>query len=71
MPGAVPRTSTFALNNQTADFVVYLADHGIKGLADNPALLSGLNIYKNAVTHQGVAEAFGLRYETAFSKLAR
>lgn len=66
MPGAVPRTSTFALNNQTADFVVYLADHGLKGLPENPALFCGLNIYKNAITHKGVAAAFGLPYETPF-----
>jgi alanine dehydrogenase len=66
MPGAVPRTSTFALNNQTADFIVYLADKGIEGLSENPALLSGLNIYQKQVTYEGVAKAFGMSYQNPF-----
>jgi alanine dehydrogenase len=61
MPGAVPRTSTFALNNQTAEYVFLLADQGIAALRDNPALQAGLNTFRGNVTHVGVAEAFGLK----------
>ncbi len=62
MPGAVPRTSTFALNNQTADYVLKLADEGIGALSNNPALQTGLNTYQGNVTHLGVANAFGMGY---------
>ncbi len=62
MPGAVPRTSTFALVNQTTDYVHLLADEGVESLKNNPALQSGLNIYRGQVTHPGVAAAFGLPY---------
>lgn len=62
MPGAVPRTSTFALNNQTAAFVVRLANEGLNAVRHDHALLHGLNIYGGLVTHPAVAEAFGLEY---------
>lgn len=62
MPGAVPRTSTFALNNQTADYVLKLADEGIDALLNIPALQTGLNTYQGSVTHLGVANAFGMNY---------
>jgi alanine dehydrogenase len=62
MPGAVPRTSTFALNNQTTDYVLMLADQGIHALLSNPVLQSGLNTYRGQVIHPGVAESFGLEY---------
>ncbi|WP_411727147.1 alanine dehydrogenase [Methyloglobulus sp.] len=64
MPGAVPRTSTFALNNQTTDYVLILADQGIDALLGNPALQLGLNTYRGQVTHPGVAKAFGLEHIT-------
>lgn len=64
MPGAVPRTSTFALNNQTTDYVLLLADQGIGALSENPALQLGLNTYRGQVTHPGVAEAFGFEYRS-------
>lgn len=64
MPGAVPRTSTFALNNQTTDYVLMLANQGIDALLGNLALQTGLNTYRGQVTHSGVAEAFGLEYIT-------
>ncbi|NOU42352.1 MAG: alanine dehydrogenase [Methyloglobulus sp.] len=60
MPGAVPRTSTFALNNQTADYVLMLAGQGIAAFSANPALRAGLNTYRGYVAYPGVAEAFGL-----------
>ena len=56
MPGAVPRTSTLALNNATLPFVVALADKGYrKALLDDPHLLNGLNVYRGHLTHKGVA----------------
>jgi alanine dehydrogenase len=66
MPGGVPRTSTFALTNATFPYVLQLATKGWKrALADNAALLKGLNIVDGHVTYPGVAEAFGLPYENA------
>jgi alanine dehydrogenase len=64
MPGAVPRTSTYALTNSTLSYALELADHGLEmAMAQNKALLKGLNIYKGKVTLRGVAEAFGMTYE--------
>ncbi len=60
MPGAVPRTSTFALTNQTLDYVLLLANRGLTSLTENPALQAGLNTYNGQVTHPGVASAFGI-----------
>ena len=62
MPGAVPRTSTFALNNQTASYVAMLANDRLAALHNNQTLLSGLNTHRGLVTHPAVAEAFGLAY---------
>jgi alanine dehydrogenase len=64
MPGAVPRTSTYALTNSTLSYALEIANRGFeKAMARNPALLRGLNTYKGAVTHSGVAEAFDLPME--------
>jgi alanine dehydrogenase len=60
MPGAVPRTSTFALNNQTADYVIALANGGLKALHKDIGFLKGLNVYNHEITHPGVAQAFSL-----------
>jgi len=58
MPGAVPRTSTFALNNATLPFIIALADKGYKqALADDMHLLNGLNVYRGQITNSAVAEA--------------
>ena len=63
MPGAVARTSTFALNNATLPFVIALANKGpVKALRDDPHLLAGLNVYNGRITHPAVAEALGLTY---------
>jgi alanine dehydrogenase len=63
MPGAVARTSTFALNNATLPFTLALADKGPKkALADNPHLRAGLNVYEGKITYQAVAEAIGVPY---------
>jgi alanine dehydrogenase len=63
MPGAVPRTSTYALNNATLPFVLALADKGWKrALSDDPHLRQGLNVARGAVTHPEVAGAVGAPY---------
>ena len=64
MPGAVPRTSTYALTNATIKYVVTLADHGLeKATAVVPHLISGINTYKGTVPHAAVAEALGMKHE--------
>lgn len=65
MPGAMPRTSTFALSNVTLAYGLKLADRGIDALKDDPSLRLGLNVYKGKVTYKAVAEAFGLDYVPA------
>jgi alanine dehydrogenase len=62
MPGAVARTSTFALNNATLPFILALADKGIDAaLTDDPHLLDGLNVYKGRISHPAVAAALGVQ----------
>jgi alanine dehydrogenase len=71
MPGGVPRTSTFALNNATLQHVLALADKGYRrALQDDPHLANGLNVHRGAVTHQAVAQALGHAYVTAGQALA-
>jgi alanine dehydrogenase len=63
MPGAVPRTSTYALTNATLPFVMALADKGWRqAMLDDPCLREGLNIHDREVTHPAVAQAFGVRH---------
>lgn len=71
MPGAVPRTSTLALNNATLPFVIALANKGYKkAMLDDPHLMNGLNICKGKVTCAGVAADLGLEYVPADSLLS-
>ncbi|MES9905233.1 MAG: alanine dehydrogenase [Sedimenticola sp.] len=64
MPGGVPRTSTFALNNATLPYVIALANKGYKqALTDDPHLLAGLNVHKGDVTCKEVAEALNYDYK--------
>lgn len=66
MPGAVPRTSTFALNNATRPFVLALADKGIRNaLNADVNLRNGLNVYNGTVTCRAVADAQELSYAPA------
>ena len=66
MPGAVARTSTFALNNVTLPFTLALANKGWKqALADDVHLRNGLNVCAGKVTCAPVAEAHGLAYTSA------
>jgi alanine dehydrogenase len=60
MPGAVPRTSTFALNDATRPFVHALADKGIeRALREDANLRNGLNVYDGKLTCRAVAQALG------------
>jgi len=71
MPGAVARTSTFALNNATLPFALALADKGWKqALSDDPHLRAGLNVHDGKLTCEPVAVAHGLAYTPAESVLA-
>ncbi|MEW6442032.1 MAG: alanine dehydrogenase [bacterium] len=59
MPGAVPRTSTYALTNSTLQYVLELADHGFRdAVGRSPALKKGVNVFGGKITHEGVAGAF-------------
>jgi alanine dehydrogenase len=70
MPGAVARTSTFALNNATIGHAVALADKGWKqALKDNPHLKNGLNVANGHVTYEAVARDLGYPYVSADSLL--
>jgi alanine dehydrogenase len=63
MPGAVPRTSTYALNFATLPYVTELADHGVvAALKHSPHLRNGLTVCRGAVTRREVAEAHGAPY---------
>ena len=63
MPGAVGRTSTYALCNATMPYVLMLAKHGLKGAANlDPSLISAINVHAGKVTHPAVAETFGQTY---------
>lgn len=63
MPGAVGRTSTYALTNASLPYVLEVADKGYEGAArENPAIRNGLNIVRGKVTNKAVAEVFGLKY---------
>lgn len=63
MPGAVARTSTFALNNATLPFVLALADKGWrKALEDDPHLAQGLNVCEGGITYEAVARDLGLPF---------
>ncbi|HXQ66818.1 MAG TPA: alanine dehydrogenase [Alphaproteobacteria bacterium] len=66
MPGAVARTSTFALNNATLPFTLALANKGYRrALGENRHLLAGLNVHRGKVTYQAVARDLGLPYQPA------
>ncbi|WP_243438430.1 alanine dehydrogenase [Fundidesulfovibrio soli] len=60
MPGAVPRTSTFALTNQTLPYAMKLANKGLDALREDSSLLPGLNTHKGLLTYKAVGEAFDI-----------
>jgi alanine dehydrogenase len=70
MPGAVARTSTFALNKATLPFTLALAEKGWRqALASDEHLLHGLNVCRGALTYRAVAEAQGLSWTPASQAL--
>ncbi len=63
MPGGVPKTSTYALNNVTLPFTLALADKGWRNaLAEDDHLLAGLNVHKGNVTYKAVADDLGYSF---------
>jgi alanine dehydrogenase len=63
MPGAVPRTSTYALCNATIGYAKQLADHGlVKAALADRALALGINTFRGHVPHRAVAEALGVEH---------
>lgn len=72
MPGGVPRTSTFALNNATLGGALSLANKGYKqALADDPHLRNGLNVHRGDITYREVAEDLGYEYVEALVSLGK
>lgn len=70
MPGSVPQTASYALNNVILPFIVSVANQGYKkALLSDPYFLQGLNIYKGVITQVKVAQAQGLPYVTPDSVL--
>jgi alanine dehydrogenase len=66
MPGAVPRTSTFALNNATLPFIIHLVTKGLKmALLSDPHLMAGLNVHQGKITHEAVAHHLDYAYVPA------
>ena len=63
MPGAVPRTSTYALNHATFPYLKKLADLGfVEAVKADAPLSKGVNTYKGHVTYKAVADAHGVEY---------
>lgn len=72
MPGAVPRTSTFALNNATLPFILNLVNKGVKAaLTGDEHLLNGLNVHRGMITCEAVARDLGYDYVPAREALNR
>jgi alanine dehydrogenase len=63
IPGAVPRTSTYALSNATLPYIMSMAGRGIReALCEEPALAKGVNVHKGRITYEAVARAFDMNY---------
>ena len=72
MPGIVPRTSTFALNNVTLPYIIAMAEHGvITALRQDAYLLNGLNVHRGMLTLRSVAETQDRAYTTALDAIDR
>lgn len=69
MPGAVPLTSTHALNNATLQYGLMLANQGLDALRKNEHLRNGLNVHRGKVTYQAVSDALGVGYEDPLAAL--
>ena len=72
MPGAVARTSTFALNNATLPFALALANKGWRqACTDDPHLRAGLNVHAGKITHEAVARGLGYKHMSTEHVLMR
>ena len=70
IPGAVPRTAAFALNNATLPYIIALADLGYEAaLTQDTNFMNGLNVHKGLITHSAVAESLGVEYIPAMEAL--
>lgn len=70
MPGAVPRTSTFALNNATLPFILSIVKKGVKdALLYDKNFLNGLNVHQGKITYESVAREHGYSYVSAIDAL--
>ncbi|MGB1097540.1 MAG: alanine dehydrogenase, partial [Acholeplasmataceae bacterium] len=67
MPGAVPQTSTDALNHATLKYGLKIANEGIIKAAEFMPIYKGINTYAGHITYEGVAEAFNLPYTSFLS----
>ncbi len=63
MPGAVARTSTYALTNATISYALEIAEKGWKkACRENSEIMAGVNVANGKITYKGVADAFGMEY---------
>ena len=69
MPGAVPWTSTLALNNATLPYVLSLANEGLNALRHNPPLLNGLTTHESKLTNAAVGQSLAIEYLDALQAL--
>jgi alanine dehydrogenase len=67
MPGAVPLTSSQALNNATLPFGLALAKRGFAEIVEDTHLRAGLNVHRGRVTNEAVANSLGLEFSPAVS----
>ena len=71
MPGAVPNTSTYALTNVTLPYALDIAGRGLEeAVRADPALAGGVNVYRGAVTNEGVAAAHGMEFAALHELIA-
>ncbi len=70
MPGGVPITSSYALNNATLPFGLALASGGVKTILQNPHLRAGLNVHKGMVTYKAVSDSLSMPYVTVEDAIA-
>ncbi|AZO79089.1 MULTISPECIES: alanine dehydrogenase [unclassified Bosea (in: a-proteobacteria)] len=70
MPGAVPLTSSYALNNATLPFGLALAARGLKAIEEDPHLAAGLNVHRGRITNLQVAESLNKPYEPVQKAIA-
>ena len=69
MPGAVGRTSTYALCNVTLPWALQIANRGLAAAAETlPPVARAINLYQGEVTNRAVAETFGMKYNSMFEK---